>query len=104
MRRATTATRRPGSPSSCLDMDDRVAESLRREGVGHPVEALGRADHQEASRIEGSMKGLAQAAPGGVVEVDEEISTQDEVERPQVRESLDQVEPAELDAATERIV
>src|SRR5262245_8314503 len=72
-------------------MDDRAADRLGREGVGHTVDALGRADHQKPPGVQGLVEGLAQAAAVGVFQVDQEVPAEDEVERPQVREWSDEV-------------
>ena len=79
-----------------------VAETLRREGVGHSVEAFGGADHEYPLRIEGRVQAMAQTAAGRVVEINQKIPAQDQVKSSQVGQRLDEVESAEFDHAAER--
>jgi hypothetical protein len=50
-------------------MDKRVPESLRREGIRHPVNAFRRTDHEDSVGVEGLIKALTEATTGALVEV-----------------------------------
>src|SRR6185295_4584254 len=65
-----------------LSIDEVVAQVNELEGGRHVEERLGVAEEQEAARQEALVERVDDAAPRGVVEVDEDVPAEDDVDAP----------------------